>query len=147
MGTRRKARQLALQLLYQIDITGDISGESQEKFWGHFQASPAVREFSSFLVQGVLSHVEEIDSTLSACSEHWRVGRMGKVDLSILRMAAFELLHCPQIPKNVTINEAIEMAKLYVGEESGTFVNGVLDQLASRVDSRDSSAQPDSSVR
>jgi N utilization substance protein B len=131
MGTRHRAREIAVQLLYQIDITGDLSTQSQEEFWEHFRVPPAAREFSSFLVQGVLSHLGELDRVISTCSEHWRVGRMGRVDLNILRVGTFELLHCPQTPKSVSINEAIEMAKRFAGEESGTFVNGVLDQVAS----------------
>ena len=97
----------------------------------HFQVPPSTREFSSYLVQGVLSHMDELDRVIAASSEHWRVGRMAKVDLNIIRVGAFELLHCPETPKNVSINEAIELAKSFAGEESGIFVNGVLDQVAS----------------
>ena len=75
--------------------------------------------------------MDELDRIIADASEHWRVGRMAKVDLNVLRIGAFELLHCPETPKNVSINEAIELAKRFAGEDSGTFVNGVLDQVAS----------------
>ena len=130
MGTRRKGRELALQALYQIEITGDASAAAVDLFVSHFEGSAQAKEFARRLVSGVVSQGADIDRLIEACTENWKLMRMAKVDLLILRMAAYELIFCPDIPLNVSLDEAIEMGKRFGTGDSGSFINGVLDQLA-----------------
>jgi N utilization substance protein B len=88
------------------------------------------KDFARRLVSGVISQQAEIDRLIARCSEHWKLTRMAKVDLVILRMAAYEVVFCPDIPVNVTLDEAIEIARRFGTGDSATFINGVLDQLA-----------------
>jgi len=129
-GTRRKGRELALQALYQIEITGDSSVSAVEHFLRHFEGSAQAKEFARRLVSGVVSQHAEIDRMIEACTENWKLARLAKVDLVILRMATYELVHCPDIPSSVSLDEAIEIAKRFGSAESANFINGVLDQLA-----------------
>ena len=128
MGFRRKARELALQLLFQIDFTGDRL-EIPPSFWTENEALPQVKAFTEILVQGVLKHLAEIDQTIEKYTQHWSRDRMAVIDRNILRFAIFELLFLKEIPPKVTINEAIEIAKKYGSEDSGSFVNGILDRI------------------
>jgi transcription antitermination protein NusB len=130
MGIRRKGRELALQALYQIEITGDASAAAVDLFLSHFEGSAASKEFARRLVSGVVSQRPDIDRLIEQCTENWKLVRMAKVDLLILRMAAYELIFCPDIPLNVSLDEAIEMGKRFGTGDSGSFINGVLDQLA-----------------
>ena len=131
MGSRREARELALQALYQLDVTGESdAGRGLALFWSHFDATPAVREFAQELVDGVRTRLERIDGLIAASAEHWRLPRLSRVDLSLLRLATFELLARPDIPASVTIDEAIEIARRFGSEDSPAFVNGVLDHIA-----------------
>ena len=130
MGTRRKGRELALQALYQMEMSGDESPASLELFLRHFEGNARARDFARRLVSGVVEHRKEIDRHLERCAEHWKLSRMAKVDLTILRLAAYELLFCPDIPTNVSMDEAIEIGKRYGSGDSATFINGVLDQVA-----------------
>jgi N utilization substance protein B len=130
MGTRRKGRELALQALYQIEMTGDQSPGALERFLSHFEGSAKAREFARRLVSGVVSRREEIDRLIEQSAEHWKLARMAKVELTILRMATYELLFCPDIPLNVSLDEAIEISKRYGSEDSAAFINGILDQVA-----------------
>jgi transcription antitermination protein NusB len=130
MGTRRKGRELALQALYQIEVTGDASAAAVDLFLSHFEGSAQAKEFARRLVSGVVSQRPDIDRLIQDCTENWKLARMAKVDLLILRMAAYELIFCPDIPLNVSLDEAIEMGKRFGTGDSGSFINGVLDQLA-----------------
>jgi transcription antitermination protein NusB len=130
MGTRRKGRELALQALYQIEITGDGSVAAMELFLSHFEGSLEAKEFARRLVSGVMSQRAEIDRLIQQSTEHWKLLRMAKVDLVILRMATYELVFCPDIPLNVSLDEAIEIGKRFGTDDSPTFINGVLDQVA-----------------
>ena len=130
MGIRRKGRELALQALYQIEITGDASAAAVDLFLSHFEGSAQAKEFARRLVSGVVSQRPDIDRVIEECTENWKLGRMAKVDLLILRMAAYELIFCPDIPLNVSLDEAIEIGKRFGTGDSGSFINGVLDQLA-----------------
>ena len=130
MGTRRKGRELALQALYQIEITGDASATAVDHFLSHFEGSAQAKEFARRLVSGVVSQRPDIDRLIEKCTENWKLMRIAKVDLLILRMAAYELIFCPDIPLNVSLDEAIEMGKRFGTGDSGSFINGVLDQLA-----------------
>ena len=130
MGIRRKGRELALQLLYQADVTCDPSPAALELALSRSSGSDRTKDFARRLVRGVLEHRAEIDRILAESSRNWRLGRMAKVDLNILRIATYEMLHCPDIPLNVSIDEALEVSKRYGSEESPPFINGVLDQVA-----------------
>jgi N utilization substance protein B len=129
MRGRRKAREAALQVLYSLNFVKLNPREALDLFWNHFVAPKTAREFASFLVQGVCEHQEELDRLIDECSENWSLGRMSKVDISILRMAVFELLYCDDIPPKVTLNEAVDLGKTFGSENSGAFINGILDAL------------------
>jgi N utilization substance protein B len=130
MGPRRKGRELALQALYQIEMTGDASAAALDRFLSHFEGSASAREFARRLVSGVISQRAEIDRLIKQSTEHWKIDRMAKVELTILRMATYELVFCPDIPLNVSLDEAIEIGKRYASDESAAFINGILDQVA-----------------
>jgi transcription antitermination protein NusB len=150
MKSRRKAREAALQALYQCDTTGDHSTQAVDLYFEIFH--PQAREqplddeeengtsekpilgehqeFSAQLANGVLAHLQEIDTQISAASTHWALHRMCRVDRNILRLATYELLYRPEIPLSVTMNEAIEIAKRFGSDDSPMFINGVLDHVA-----------------
>jgi N utilization substance protein B len=141
MGSRRKAREVSLQLLYEIELSQrDYLQVVQE-----FLSNPALRlqnlgeslseveevkKFTQLITEGVAANVREIDALIESHSTHWKISRMASVDKNILRMGVFELLYCPDIPSSVTINEAIEIAKKFGNEDSSSFINGVLDHIA-----------------
>jgi N utilization substance protein B len=136
MGSRRAARELALQALYQVDLLG--AGEEAKSlalFWEHFDpaADPDVQVFARELVEGVREQRERIDALIAVAAEHWRLPRLSRVDLGVLRLATFELIARPEIPASVTLNEAVEIARRFGSEESAAFVNGVLDHVARQV--------------
>jgi N utilization substance protein B len=129
MLERSRARRQALQILYQREITGEaVSRILETGSYNPEDGEPS--EFCRTLVYGVEGHQEEIDSYLSDISEHWTVTRMPLVDRNILRLAVYEILFVEDIPDSVSINEAVEMAKSYGGDDSSKFVNGVLGRLA-----------------
>jgi len=129
MLERTKARRQALQILYQREITGESAASILEsQSYNPEEGEPP--EFCRRLLVGVEEHQVEIDAKLAEISEHWTVSRMPLVDRNILRMAVYEILYIDDIPDSVTINEAVEMAKTYGGEDSSKFVNGVLGRLA-----------------
>ena len=131
MRKRTKARQLALQILYQIDITHDNSSVSLENFWqDHTQeVDPTVKQFTLELVEGIQKNCQTIDHKIAQYAKNWKLKRMAVVDRNILRQACFELLYRQDIPPKVAINEAIELAKRFSGIEAGKFVNGILDKI------------------
>lgn len=132
MGERRKAREFALQMLYQIDVGGSRD-ETLSTFWEGKHAGADTRQFAESLVRGTLTHLEEIDAQLRQGLEHWRLPRIAAVDRNVLRLAVFEFLYQPETPRVVVIDEAIDLAKCFGGDESGVFVNGVLDGLRKRL--------------
>jgi len=129
MSHRRKSREVTLQILYALDAMEGSVEETFSKFWENFDPQEDARQFAMLLTHGSWSKKEEIDATISQHSEHWSLSRMARVDRNILRMAVYELLYCPDIPPKVTLNEAIDLAKLYGSENSGSFINGILDAL------------------
>lgn len=133
MRQRRKAREVALQVLYGIDVAQGNLRETMELFWNNFEAPDKVKTFSSALVEGTWSNRKQIDALISSCAENWSVERMSIVDRSILRMAVYEFLYCREIPPKVAINEAIDLGKLFGSENSGAFINGVLDALYAKL--------------
>ena len=128
MGARRKGRELALQMLYQWDVSREPVETVIESSSELQSAGEAARAFASQLVEGTLDRVEEIDKILIETSEHWRLGRMSTVDRNVLRLAVYELLE-RSTPAGVVINEALEVAKRFSSPESAAFVNGVLDAV------------------
>lgn len=138
MGNRRKARECALQLLYDLEFDVTDGRETQqafESYWHCFpdkgQVTDEVRGFAEALVLGVREHDDEIDGYIQSASTNWKLERMAIVDRNILRIATFELRHLPDIPPKVSLNEAIEIAKRYGSEDSGSFINGILDKISS----------------
>lgn len=129
MGSRRQAREHALQILFQIDMTGDPPEDLFDHHWRESDAATETREFAERLVRGASADAMQIDSLIRASSENWRLERMAVVDRNVLRLAIYEILHEKDTPAVVVINEAIEIAKRFGGEESAQFVNGVLDAV------------------
>jgi len=127
MGTRRKSRELALQALYQGEMAGLLDfGE----FSTHFQVSKKAIPYAMKLFGGVQEKKEEINQLISRYAENWRLERMSVIDRNILRLAVFELHYQDDVPVSVAINEAVEIAKRYSTDDSGSFINGILDTMA-----------------
>ena len=129
MGVRREGRELALQLLYALDINPMDISEVLRLSRESSRVADGVRIFAEELVAGVRANLGEIDAKIAEKSKNWAITRMAKVDLNILRIAFFELMFRDDIPRKVTINEAIEIAKKYGTEDSSAFINGMLDEL------------------
>jgi N utilization substance protein B len=130
MGKRRKSRELALQLLYQLDLQGEPSPEPHfAEFWSRHPVDDDVRGYAETLVRGAKLHRAKIDELISQYAEHWELDRMAVVDRNILRASIFELLWMPEVPPKVAINEALEVAKKFSTQESSRFINGVLDRV------------------
>jgi len=130
MGPRRKAREYALQMLFQWDITHDsIDQVAATFFQNQPEESEIVVEFARQLVMNTVEHVEQIDAFIRRHAEHWRLDRMATVDRNILRLAVQEFLYDKETPKTVVINEAIEIARRFSAQESPMFINGVLDSI------------------
>lgn len=124
---RRTSREKAMQALYQIDIAGEI--DPKIALHNTLEEGEENNEFLQQLVLGVSENKEEIDSVIEKNLENWTLERIGAVDRNILRLAVFELMYMQEIPENVTINEAIEIAKIFGDEESRRFINGVLSKV------------------
>jgi transcription antitermination protein NusB len=130
MGNRRKSRELAMQALFYMDMNPNGSKETAlERFCTNFTPSKKARPFFLKLVNGVLQTKSELDSIIENFSDHWKIGRMACVDRNILRIAVYELLYCGDIPFKVSINEAVDIGKRFGTEESGAFINGILDSI------------------
>ncbi|MFN8545887.1 MAG: transcription antitermination factor NusB [Candidatus Binatia bacterium] len=130
MGSRRAGRELALQALYQLDMTESEDPRELGLFWSYFDRPAEVQAFAQELVDGTLRQRERIDKLIAESAEHWRLPRLSKVDLNLLRLATYELLDRPEIPSSVTLNEAVEIARRFGSDDSASFVNGVLDHIA-----------------
>lgn len=129
MGKRRKSREFALQILFQLDITKEDPLKALNCSKEFFLKNNIYDDFTQKLVLGVCDHCKEIDKIIERFSENWRIDRMGVVDRNILRLAVFELLYCEDIPPKVTLNEAIDLGKKFGTEDSGSFINGILDRI------------------
>jgi N utilization substance protein B len=128
---RRKAREFALQILFQGDFKDEkIDRKDLEEFWSDKKVDGNIKEFTEELVRGTLSKLDEIDRIIEKVAENWVLKRMAAVDRNILRFAAYEILYRKDIPSAVTINEAIEIAKKFSSSEAAPFINGILDRLA-----------------
>ena len=139
-ATRRRAREIALQILYQLDVQERLTVEQAATlFWKHFEdetGDEGSREFADQLVRGVREHLTDIDALLGSASRNWRLERMARVDRNLLRLAVYELKYSTDVPAKVAINEAIEIAKRFGTAESPAFVNGVLDRCLEEVGKR-----------
>lgn len=133
MATRRRGREAALQLLYAVEITQVSVEEVLASSWAHALTAARTREFTGALLRGVIASRDEIDDLIREWSANWSLERIGLVERNILRFAIYELLFMPEIPPNVTINEAIEVAKRYGAEDAPSFINGILDRIKNQV--------------
>ena len=128
---RRRAREYALQLLFQHDFAPGVEID-YAGFWADKNEEDSVKDFARGIVEGTLRHLEEIDRAIESAAEHWALGRMAAVDRNILRAGAYELMFAPDVPTKVAINEALEVAKKFSSQDSAQFINGVLDRIANR---------------
>ena len=129
MGVRRDAREAAVQYLYQRDMHADDNDSGLEEFYRLRGLSPSARRFCDSLLRGWAQHRDGVDESIRSHAKNYEFNRLSAVDRNVLRVAAYELLHCPDVPAAVAINEAIEIAKKFSTEESGKFVNGILDNI------------------
>jgi transcription antitermination protein NusB len=136
MGSRRKARECALQMLFAADVAETRADELARTFWSELADSelePQAREFATQLAMGTLAHLEEVDERIRSRAEHWRINRMALVDRNVLRLAVYEFLHEPT-PRTVAINEALEVARRFSTYEATQFINGILDAIKRDLD-------------
>lgn len=129
MGARREGREAAVQFLYHRDLSGAGDSESIDHFWELRPATKKVRDFGMALAEGVLSKLTEVDERIRQVAANYDLHRIAAVDRNILRIAVYEMLFCPDVPPVVSINEGIEIAKRFGSEDSGRFVNGILDRI------------------
>lgn len=120
---------MALELVYQLDLGGRSFDKEAQEYLSEGSRRPEVSEFASELARGCWQHREEIDKKIAQLAEHWELSRIAAIDRNILRLGAYELLYREDIPRKVSINEAVELAKRYSTAESGAFVNGILDKI------------------
>jgi len=129
MGSRRKSREKALQILFQLDFNSTNIEAVLRDFWKSHPTGDKVKSFTEVLVRGAFENREQIDQLIISTVENWSIERLTAVDRAILRFATYEMLYLKDIPPKVTINEAVEIAKTYGTDESGGFINGVLDKI------------------
>lgn len=141
MGSRRTSRICALQTLYQIELNDYTAEEALWLYWDSFEPEQEneerrleIQRFTNELVQGTIDNLQAIDEEIQSSSKNWKLNRMAMVDRNILRMAVYELKFVTEIPKRVSINEAIELGKKFGSEDSGAFINGVLDKISQHVE-------------
>jgi N utilization substance protein B len=132
MGARRKARELALQMLFQHDMSGNEPDMIITTFEDLQKSKPNTREFAVKIFRGTVAHLSELDDMIQVQAENWRLSRMAVVDRNIIRMSVYEFLHETDTPKLVIIDEAIEIAKKYGTQKSSQFINGILDGILKR---------------
>ena len=130
MATRRRARECALQMMFQLDASGLTPRQTVDLYKENFAEGVLPDEFSIALFLGITEDLSGVDGVISNSSDHWRLDRMSCVDRNILRMGVYEILSSEEIPPRVAINEAVELAKRYGTAESPSFVNGILDRVA-----------------
>lgn len=133
MGRRRRAREETLRILFQLEFEDAEFDKIVIQYWKNRKVHGDIKEYSASLVNGIISHKKEIDKAIQSVSEHWRVSRMALVDRNILRMAVFEIMYEEKVDSAVIINEAIEIARKYSGDEAAAFVNGILDGVRKNI--------------
>jgi N utilization substance protein B len=129
MGVRTRSRELALQALFFMDLQRDMSEEMVRRYQDNFNPPKNAVDFFNALVKGVIDSRLDIDAAIEQFSAHWKLHRISYVDRNALRIGVYELLFCPDIPPKVSINEAINLGKRFGTEESGAFINGILDSV------------------
>lgn len=145
---RRKGREAALQLLYQVELTGDLSQTTLELFWEQHPSEAAreegasTRDFAESLVKGVMADRPRIDALIDDAARNWNLERLSRVDLSVLRLAVGEMLAMPETPAAVIINEAVEIARRFSDEKAASFINAVVDRIAREQRGVDPAARP-----
>ncbi len=132
MGARRKARELAVQMLYQFDLSGNLPETIVSTFEELQKSKPNTREFATKIFHGTVAHLAKIDEMIQQQADNWRLSRMAVVDRNIIRLSVYEFLHEDDTPKLVIIDEAIEIAKKFGTEKSSQFINGILDGILKR---------------
>lgn len=137
MGNRRKSRELAMQALFYIDMSQNDSNDLLDRFCENYKPSTKVLSFFLKLVRGVLEARSDIDKIIERFSDNWKLSRMSCVDRNVMRIAVYELLCCNDIPFKVSINEAIDVGKKFGTEESGAFINGILDSIRMALENED----------
>ena len=133
MRKRTKARQLALKLLYKLDLLNEDATPENLEFLQEEADDPEVQEFSKDLVLGTVKHRQDLDRRISQVTRNWDIQRMAVIDRNIIRMGAYELAYRSDIPPKVALNEAIELAKKFSTADSGAFVNGILDKVKEQI--------------
>lgn len=142
MGARSTAREAALQMLFGIEASGNEPEASIRDFWREMPGDAEGRPYADEIVRGVLSVGDELDAHIRSASTNWRLERMTRVDRALLRIGTWELVARPDIPRAVILDEAVELAKRYGAEESGAFVNGVLERVATDLGRVDTDLEP-----
>jgi N utilization substance protein B len=137
MGARRKARETAMQALFFMDERRDFSDEMFDRFCVNFAPKPDVRPYFLRLVQGVLKYRADLDALIERFSENWSLSRMSGIDRNLMRIAVFEIVCCRDIPAKVSINEAVDIGKKFGSEESGAFINGIVDSIRAALEKGD----------
>ena len=137
MGIRRRSRELAMQALFYMDINNSSSQEMIERFCENFSHPPKTHTFFLKLVNGVIAEGPEIDALIERFSKNWHIRRMSFVDRNVMRIAVYEMLFCPDIPSKVTINEAVDIGKKFGSEESGAFINGIIDRIRIAIEKKE----------
>jgi N utilization substance protein B len=137
MGARRKARETAMQALFFMDERRDFSDETFERFCANFAPKPEVRPYFLRLVQGVLKCRADLDALIERFSENWSLSRMSGIDRNLMRIAVFEIVCCRDIPAKVSINEAVDIGKKFGSEDSGAFINGIVDSIRAALEKGD----------
>ena len=133
MGQRRRGREYALQLLFQMDLSGGSPEDLFPDFWEGLEVPGLVREFAERLVLGTWNESDRLDEEIGLAAVNWRLERMATVDRNVLRLATWEMLFDRETPAAVIIDEAIEIARKFGSEDSGSFINGILDSIKNRV--------------
>lgn len=131
MGARSSGRESALQMLFALEAGGGSAAQVMAAYWRETPGDPEGREYADAAVRGVAKDLELVDEAIRKASTNWRLERMARVDRNVLRLGAWELQQIVAVPRAVILDEAVELAKRYGSEESGSFVNGVLDRIAS----------------
>jgi transcription antitermination protein NusB len=145
MGARHSGREAALQILFQMEVSGASADEAILLFWRSFgtDADPDGRAYAEEAVRGVSAELPQLDEHIAGASTHWRVERMARVDRNVLRLGTWELAHRHDVPRAVALDEAVELAKAYGSDESSAFVNGVLNRIAETLGRQDDAAPAD----
>jgi len=139
VATRRDAREWAVQLLFQVDLNPpEDAGPVLARFWEGVKSDKGTRKYAERIVRGVMSRRAELDQLIQECVDHWKMDRISVIDRNVIRMAVYEMLHCPDVPPVVSINEAVDIAKYFATADSGRFVNGILDRIRKSVKPADS---------